>query len=156
MPTIRSRSLPLAAAAILALAATPALAQTGAIDNDQIQEQAALPDQQPFGRMIQAMGNSESVGERVAGMGDIPPGSIDYRDAHALEMSGGNRDDLARAFDDNRGRIGALRQDLVENHSVSMALAQKQIPFDHVMAAEIERDGKLVIYAYPQGVVPPQ
>lgn len=154
MPTIRS--LPLAAIAALTLASTPVLAQTGAVDDGSFQEQASLPDQQPFGRMIQAMGTSDSVGARIAGMGEIPPGSIDYRDAHALEMSGGNRDDLARAFDDNRDRIGALRQDLVENHSVSMALAQKQIPFDHVMAAEIERDGKLVIYAYPQGVVPPQ
>ena len=49
-----------------------------------------------------------------------------------------------------------LRQALAQQKSVNLALSRQQVPLSNVLAANVEPDDRVVVYAYPQTRVPPQ
>jgi hypothetical protein len=161
----------------LVLAATPVLAQSSSPDDspsqsqrmqevitppsvtDQAdQQQAALTPSGDLGDMLTAIRDSAKIGPQIDALGPLPDSRVEVRDAYAIEQSGGggNVDQLQQAFNDNRQSVQDLRQALARNKSVDLALSRDQVPLNNVVAANIQPDGKVVVYAYPQDRVPPK
>ena len=153
----------------LTLAASPALAQMTPQDNTtpqyqrmqerievpEEQQQATLPPGGDLGDMLSAIRDSEKVGQQIDALGPLPEDKVELRDAYAIEQSGGgNADQLQQALNDNRQSVQNLRQSLVRNKSVDLALSRDQVPLSNVVAANVQSDGKVVVYAYPQNRVP--
>ncbi|HLN23113.1 MAG TPA: hypothetical protein VK558_03930 [Patescibacteria group bacterium] len=161
----------------LVLAATPALAQSSPQDNtnpqsqrmqelitppsgpEQDQQQAALTPSGDMGDMLSAIRDSAKIGQQIDALGPLPDDKVELRDAYAIEQSGNggsNVDQLQQAINDNRQSVQDLRQSLIRNKSVDLALSRDQVPLTNVVAANIQPDGKVVVYAYPQDRVPPK
>ena len=143
---------------LLLAAAAPALAQPQpeqSPDPQPGQEQAMAPSSSSFNALLTAIGRARDTGQSIQALGPLPDSKVELRDAYNIEQRPGDPERLQSALNDNRQGLQELRRDLISNKSVDLALARDQVPIDHVVAAEVQPDGKVVVYAFPQSRVPP-
>lgn len=120
------------------------------------QQQAALPEPRGSGDLLAAIRDNPDASRELATMGPVPRHKVELRDAAALERQARDPDAVRTAFNDNRQGMNQVRHSIIRNRSLDSDISRAQVPIDHVVAADVAQNGDVVIYAYPQGLVPPQ
>ncbi len=135
----------------LVLAATPVVAQPAM----STQEQASAPATAASEDMLSALRNSRQIADQIATLGPVPAHKVEIRNAQQLSQ-GAQPGQFDQAFNDNKQAVQDLRKALIRNKSVDRALSRDQIPITDVVAANVEPDGRIVVYAFPQTAGAPQ
>lgn len=125
-------------------------------DSERPVQSAALPPDTGTAALLGAIHDNAGTSRALASLSPVPPGRIEIRDAAALERQAQDPTAVRTALNDNGQGVDDLRRSLIRNRQIDRDLARQQVPINHVVAADVANNGKVVIYAYPQGVVPPR
>ena len=120
------------------------------------EQQASLPEDAGTRDLLAAIRDNPDSSRQIAALGPVPASRIEIRDAAALERESRRPDTVRTAMNDNPEGVREVRQSIIRNRSVDQHIAREQVPITNVVAADVANDGHVVVYAYPQGVTPPQ
>lgn len=124
------------------------------VDDSMPVQQSALPPMAD-NELLASVENAGQNGRHIQSMRRVTAHQVEIRNAYEIAQGAGQLDQLAQAVDNNRQSVDQLRHSLIKNGSVSHVLARGQVPITNVVGANVEPNGNVVVYAYPQTRVPP-